>query len=186
MRLWGRSSNEGGAQNSETNKTKLTGRKLFSQPHFSWLFIYFAFHSHQRRGVSSLFPQYGLCLVSVAVFRTTVNNADGMRYRNCRSVSWSVNTHSFTPCKRCEWGMRRSETRRGSYVYNNSSSAAIHVQQHFPLQYLCIYNIVSLLWTKHSCSAIHLLCSFFLLLLFSSLLCPCSVAYSLTFTVSCF
>lgn len=42
------------------------------------------------------------------------------------------------------------------------------MQQHFPLLYLCIYNIVSLLWANHSCSAIHLLTSlFFFLILFS-------------------
>lgn len=51
------------------------------------------------------------------------------------------------------------------------------MQQHFPLLYLCIYNIVSLLWANHSCSAIHLLTSFFFL--FSSLLWLCSLVYSL-------
>lgn len=114
--------------------------------------------------MSAVFPQYGLCWVSVAVFRTTVNNADGIRYRNCCSISWIVNTYSFTLRKRCGWVRRISETMRGSYVYNNSSSAAIHMQQHFPLVYLSIYNIVSLLWANHSCSAIYLLTSFFIIL----------------------
>lgn len=92
----------------------------------------FPFHSHHCRCVSSVFPYYGLCWVSVAVFRTTVSNADGMRYRNHRRISWIVNTHSFTLCKSRGWVRRISETRRGSYVYNNSSSAASHMQQHFP------------------------------------------------------
>lgn len=47
------------------------------------------------------------------------------------------------------------ETRRGSYVYNSPSAAAGNIQQHFPSVYLCTYNIVSLLWASHSCTAIH-------------------------------
>lgn len=47
------------------------------------------------------------------------------------------------------------ETQRGSYVYNNPSTAAGNIQQHFPSEYLCTYNIVSLLWASHSCTAIH-------------------------------
>lgn len=58
----------------------------------------------------------------------------------------------------CEHESRMSETLRGSYVYNNSSAAARHIQQHFPSVYLCTYSIVSLLWASHSCcAAIHLL-----------------------------
>lgn len=54
-----------------------------------------------------------------------------------------------------------SETWRGSYVYNDLSAAACHIQQHFPPACLCTYNIVSLLWANHSCCAsIHLLTLF--------------------------
>lgn len=50
---------------------------------------------------------------------------------------------------------------RGSNVYNNSSTAAHNIQQHFPWVYLCTYNIVSLLWASHSCfTTIHLLSHF--------------------------
>lgn len=63
----------------------------------------------------------------------------------------------------CKCDGRMSGTCRGSDVYNNPTTAAGNIQQHFPSVYLCAYNIVSLLWACHGCFAnIYLLTHTFL------------------------